>query len=52
MTKPSARKLAFTMTASAGVHIDLYSGIRRRQTQSARQILKIAAIYDTRPLAS
>ena len=51
MTTPSARKPAFTMTASAGVRIGLYSGIRRRQTQSARRILKIAAIYDIRPLA-
>ena len=51
MTRTSALKPAFTMTALAGVHIDLYSGIRRRQTQSARRILKIAAIYDTRALA-
>ena len=51
MTTPSARKPAFTMTALAGVRIGLYSGLLRRHARSARRNLKIAAIYDTRPLA-
>ena len=51
MTTPSARNPAFTMTALAGVRIALYSGLRRRRAQSARRILKFAAIYDIRALA-